>query len=419
MSRISRRTVLRGVGVAMALPWLESLAWGDAGATAGPFPKRFGVLFMGNGINGNHWWAKGSGAAMTLSTSLAPLEPLKKKITVINGLVNKPSVGIGIHPAQTGSLLSGVPVQKGPIARAGITIDQLLASRVGRHTPQPSLVLACEPPVAGHHETNFSLIYSSHVSWQDAALPAPVEVSPALAFDQLFENRRGRRNECVLDRVRAHAARLSREVSASDTTRLDEYLTGVREVETRIERRRDRSILSVDGSQPDNLREHMRLMCDLIALAFQTDHTRIASLLLARDLSSLRYPFLDVRDTHHDASHDDLSDGYERISRFHVSQLAYLAGKLDAMPESDGTVLDHTCLLWLSNMWSGWKHDNMKLPIVLAGGLGGTLETGRSLDYLYAGDDHRKVCSLYLSIMDRMGVKLDRFGDADTRLQGL
>ena len=175
----------------------------------------------------------------------------------------------------------------------------------------------------------------------------------------------------------------------------------------------------MDRPQPDDLREHMRLMCDLIALAFQTDQTRIASLLLARDLSSLRYPFLDVRETHHAASHDDLSDGYERISRFHVSQLAYLAGKLDAMPEGDGTVLDHSCLLWLSNMWSGWKHDNMKLPVVLAGGLGGTLETGRALDYLYAGDDNRKLCSLYLSIMDRMGVTLDRFGDADTRLQGL
>ena len=170
---------------------------------------------------------------------------------------------------------------------------------------------------------------------------------------------------------------------------------------------------------PEDLREHTRLMCDIIAMAFQTDKTRVASLLLARDLSSLYYPFLDVREGHHGASHDDLSDGYERISRFHLSQLAYLAQKLDAMPEGDGTVLDHSCLLWLSNMWAGWKHDNMKVPVVTAGGLGGTLETGRSLEYLYAGDDNRKLCSLYLSIMDRMGVTLDRFGDASTRLAGL
>src|SRR5262249_51083574 len=148
-----------------------------------------------------------------------------------------------------------------------------------------------------------------------------------------------------------------------------------------------------------DVRDRARVLCDIIALAFQTDRTRVASLLLARDLSSLEYPFLGVREGHHAASHDDLSGGYERISRFHLGQLAYLAGKLEAMPEGEGTVLDNSCLLWLSNMWAGWKHDNMKLPVVLAGGLGGTLETGRALDFLYAGDENRKLCSLYLSIM--------------------
>lgn len=151
-----------------------------------------------------------------------------------------------------------------------------------------------------------------------------------------------------------------------------------------------------ENGLPEDLREHSRFMTDLIAMAFQTDKTRIASLLLSRDLSGLYYPFLQVRGDHHSASHDDLSDGYERITRFHL-----------------------TCLMFLSNMWAGWKHDNMKLPVVTAGGLGGTLETGRSLDYLYAGDDNRKLCSLYLSIMDRMGVKLNHFGDAETRLAGL
>jgi hypothetical protein len=167
---------------------------------------------------------------------------------------------------------------------------------------------------------------------------------------------------------------------------------------------------------PEDLREHTRLMCDIIALAFQTDKTRVASLLLARDLSALYYPFLDVKDGHHAASHNNLSDGYERIARFHLSQLAYLATKLDAMPEGDGTVLDNSCLMFLSNLWAGRLHTSTRLPVVLAGGLGGTLETGRSLDYLDAGDENRKMCSLYLGIMDRMGITLDRFGDADTRL---
>jgi len=170
---------------------------------------------------------------------------------------------------------------------------------------------------------------------------------------------------------------------------------------------------------PEDLLEHARLMCDIVAMAFQTDKTRIASLLLARDLSGLYYPFLDVRGDHHGASHDDLSDGYERISRFHLGSFAYLAAKLDSMAEGNGTVLDNSCLMWLSNMWIGRKHDNTRLPLVLAGGLGGTLQTGRTLDYLQAGDENRKMCSLFLSIMDRMGVKLERFGDAETRLDRL
>jgi hypothetical protein len=438
---MSRRTVLRGIGVTMALPWLESVTWASAaqvGVTttaAGTFPKRFAVLFMGNGINGNHWWSRGNGAAMKLGKTLQPLEPVKHKINVINGLFNKMSVGIGIHPGQTGSLLSGVPIQKGAIVKAGITMDQVLANNLGQETPQASIVLACEQPMTGYHETNFSMAYSSHISWQSGESPVPNEVYPSLAFDSLFENRGSLRYTSILDRVKDRAETLSRQVSSTDKSKLDEYLTSVREVERRIERMRqlkdaaddeaklkNRPVYAMDRPQnglPEDLREHTRLMCDIVALAFQTDKTRIASLLLARDLSSLYYPFLEVREGHHGASHDDLSDGYERISRFHLSQLAYLATKLDSMPEGEGTVLDNCCLLWLSNMWAGWKHDNMKVPVVTVGGLGGTLKTGRSIDYLYKGDENRKLCSLYLGIMDRMGVKLDSFGDASTRLEEL
>ena len=431
---LSRRIFLRGFGVTMALPWMESLpVWGAAPETSAP--KRFAVLFMGNGINGNHWWSKGNGEEMKLGKSLQPLEPLKKKVNVINGLFNKPALGIGIHPGQTGQLLSGAPIQHGPILKAGVTVDQILANRLGEDTPLSSIVLGCEQPMSGYHETNFSMAYSSHISWQTPDSPVPLEVYPSLAFDNLFENRGSLRNQSILDRVLDRANSLRQTVSSGDKAKLDEYLTSVREVEKRIERMRvdqdkaetrasdqGRPALSMErpaNGLPEDLREHTRMMCDIIALAFQTDKTRIATLLLARDLSSLYYPFLDVRQGHHGASHDDLSDGYERISRFHLSQFAYLASRLDAMPEGEGTVLDNSCLLFLSNMWAGWKHDNMKLPVVTAGGLQGTLQTGRSLDYLYAGDENRKLCSLYLSIMDRMGVKLDRFGDAETRLTDL
>src|SRR5208337_2246261 len=153
--------------------------------------------------------------------------------------------------------------------------------------------------------------------------------------------------------------------------------------------------------------------------AVQTNKTRVASLIISRDLSAMYYPFLDVKEGHHGASHDNASEGYERISRFHIEQFAYLATKLDGMTEGDGTVLDNSCLMFLSNMWIGRKHDNSRLPLVLAGSLGGTLETGRSLSYLDAGEENRKMCSLFLSIMDRMGVKLDHFGDAEARLEKL
>ena len=289
--------------------------------------------------------------------------------------------------------------------------------------------------MTGYHETNFSLAYSSHISWQTPDSPVPVEVYPSLAFDNLFENRGSLRNMSILDRVKDRAEALSRQISSSDKTKLDEYLTSVREVEKRVDgmrkakdkaddpaKQRNRPAFTMErpaNGLPEDLREHARLMCDIIAIAFQTDKTRVATLLLARDLSALYYPFLDVREGHHAASHNNLSDGYERIARFHLSQLAYLATKLDSMPEGDGTVLDNSCLMFLSNMWAGRKHDNTRLPLVLAGGLGGTLETGRTLSYLDEDEGNRKMCSLYLSLMDRMGIKLDHFGDSDTRLARL
>jgi hypothetical protein len=417
----------------MSLPWLESLSVADTtGSAPAAFPKRFAVLFMGTGINEDHWSSEGDGAAMKLGKTLQPLEPLKQKINVIDGLCVKELQGQGIHPGQTGSLLSGAHIEKGAIIHSGISVDQMIANKIGTDTALQSMVLACEQPMTGYHETNFSMAYSSHISWQTPESPVPNEVYPSLAWDALFENRGTLRNISILDRVQDRAASLSQKVSSSDKARLDEYLTSVRDVEKRMDGMRKNKDKADDLAKlknkpaltmerpanglPEDFREHTKLMCDIIAIAFQTDKTRVASLILARDLSALYYPFLQVKEGHHAASHDNLSDGYERIARFHLSQFAYLAAKLDSMPEGDGTVLDNSCLMFLSNMWAGRKHDNARLPLVLAGGLGGALQTGRSLNYLDAGVENRKMCSLYLSIMDRMGVKLERFGDADTRL---
>jgi hypothetical protein len=423
----------------MALPWLESVpVWGFAptrGDAPVACPKRFAALFMGCGVNPVHFWAKGQGAAMELGPCLEPLEPLKSKINVITGLFNKNATGVGIHPGQTGNILSGASLQKGAELKGGVSVDQVLARHIGDQTVQPSMVLGCEQPITGYHETNFSMAYSSHISWQSATSPVPMEVYPSLAFDSLFDNRGNQRNLSILDRVREDAADLSRQVSASDRAKLDEYLTSVREVERRVVparaaketaevHARDRGQPAATMPRPDNglpedIREHMRLMCDIIALGFQTDKTRLATLLLCRDISGLFYPFLNVRSAHHSASHDDRSESYERVTRYYCSQLAYLAARLGAMPEGDATVLDHSCLLFINSLWSGCQHDSTRLPVILAGGLGGTLETGRVLDYVGKSDDDRKLCSMYLSLMDRMGVSAQRFGDADARLAGL
>lgn len=420
----------------MALPWMESIpVWGfdsTPDTDSGPFPKRFGVLFMACGVHPDHWWAKGAGSEMELSKSLAPMEPLKSKMNVISGLFNKNSTGVGIHPGQTGNILSGASLQKGAELRGGISVDQLMANHLGQETAQPSIVLGCEQPITGYHETNFSMAYSSHISWQNATSPVPMEVYPSLAFDSLFDNRGNRRNKSVLDRVKEHAASLSRQASSGDRAKLDEYLTSVREVEKQIERLRSNQDKAADRAKvrgksiammprpdnglPEDIREHMRLMCDIVALAFQTDKTRFGTLLLCRDISGLFYPFLGVRKAHHAASHEEMTEDWQRVSHYYCGQLAYLAGRLDKMQEGDRTVLDNSCLLFVNNMWSGSKHDSTKLPVLTAGGLAGTLKTGRVLDYSKDGDDNRQLCSLYLSIMNRMGLKAKRFGDATAQL---
>jgi len=291
------------------------------------------------------------------------------------------------------------------------------------------------PTIANNVAQNFSMAYGSHISWQSATSPVPMEIYPSLAFDSLFENRGSMRNVSVLDRVREQAEALNRQVSSSDRVKLDEYLTSVREVEKRIESLRDRkdqadikvlekgaNIFTMERPEnglPEDIRDHMRLMVDILALAFQTDKTRVATLLMCRDISGLFYPFLDVRSAHHSASHHDESDDFEKITRYYVTQLAMLCERLESMKEGEGTVLDNSCLMWISNMWSGSQHDSNRVPLLLVGGLGGTLETGRVLDYWDRSDEDRKLCSLYLSLMDRMGVKLEKFGDSDLRLARL
>src|SRR5262245_43135063 len=296
-NRISRRAILRGAGCAMALPWLESFAAKSSPASSEAFPKRFAVVFLGCGVNEDHWGSGGAGQEMKLSKSLSPLEPLKSKINVIHGLFSQGAVGLGIHPPQTGSLLTGATLTKGATLRSGVSVDQVIASRIGQETLQPSMVLACEQPITGFHESNYSMAYSSDISWVSPDSPVPNEIYPSLAFDMLFENRGSLLNLSILDRVKGRAERLSRKVSSSDNAKLDEFMTSVREVEKRVEgmrkakdkaddlaRLKNRPAWSMErpaNGLPEDLREHARVMLDLIAIAFQTDKTRVATLMIS------------------------------------------------------------------------------------------------------------------------------------------
>jgi hypothetical protein len=424
--KLSRRVLLKGLGLSVSLPWLEAAhLWGGEFAPASTRPpQRFACLFIGDGISPPLWWSKGDGAAMELGESLQPLAPYKDKLNVINGLFNQRAGGG--HARCAGNILSGVALQRGRVIQGGVSMDQKLAGHFEDETFLPSLVLGCEQPVSGFHESQYSMVYASHISWQSPNSPIPIELYPSLAFDSLFGSQTGKVQGTILDQVREQAASLRLRVSQSDQVKIDEYLTSVRETEQRLQKldRQERTEGSPatanntrpPAGQPKDFREYARLMCDIIALAFQTDRSRVATLLMSRDLSGQVYPFLNIRDDHHSYSHANTQPEYQSIVKFHVEQYASLIERLAKMPEGEGTVLDNSCVMFVSEHWDA--HNSNQVPVVLAGGLGGTLKTGRSLDYLNAGNDKRKLCSLYLSLMDCMGLELAEFGDSTERLAG-
>jgi len=427
---LGRRAFLKGAGVTISLPWLESVrvrAWDDAppAAKSDQPPVRFACLFSGNGFHSREWWAKGEGDAMQLGKVLEPLTPHRRKLTFVRGLYNAEALKGNIHSSQTGNLLSGAPLASGGAIRSGTSVDQLLAQRIGRQTKVPSLVLGCEPSMASVHK-NYSMLYSSHISWSSPTTPTPLEIYPALAFDRLFKDNASATDASVLDSVLSDANSLRGKISRDDRTKLDEYLNSVREVEQRIAQAGKRQELQgwrpttdkpnlprpKDGV-PQDIAEHMRLMCDILVLGFQTDTTRFCTLKLNNDHSSLRFSNLGVDYMiHHLLSHTD-GDDWLKVNRFFVEQVAYIARKLDAIQEGDRTALDNSVLMYCSSMLTG-GHNAEQLPVVIVGGAGGKLRTGRVLDYL--GQENRKMCSLYLSLIEKFDVKLDRFGDSDRKL---
>lgn len=426
---MNRRAFVQGVGVTMSLPWMESVklkaADSSSKAANNEPPVRFACLFSGNGFHSREWWAKGEGAQMQLGKVLEPLAPHKSKLTLIKGLYNAEALKGNIHSSQTGNILSGAPLASGGAIKSGTSIDQFLAQRVGRQTRVPSLVLGCEPSMASVHK-NYSMLYSSHISWSSPTTPTPLEVYPALAFDRLFKDNSSATDASVLDSVLGEAKSLRGKISHNDQLKLDEYLNSVREVEQRIEQAGKREELQgwrptlekpnkprpKDGV-PQDIAEHMRLMCDILVLGFQTDTTRFSTLKLNNDHSSLRFSNLGIDYMiHHLLSHTDGAD-WLRVNQFFVEQVAYIATRLDSIQEGERTALDNTIMMYCSSMLTG-GHEANQLPVILVGRGGGKLQSGRVLDYL--GKENRKMCSLYLSIMEKFGIKQSQFGDSTEKL---
>ena len=421
----------------MALPWMESLAvWGDEAKSAvggSEPPVRLAVFFAGNGFHSKEWWAEGAGADMKVGKVLEPIADFREKLLFVKGLYNEQARKGTIHSSQTGNILSGSPLASGGDIRSGTSFDQLLAQTYGRSTKVPSLVLGCEKSNPSVHQS-YSMLYSSHISWSSPTTPTPLELYPALAFDRLFKEGSEKGDESVLDAVIEEAGDLRRQISTADRRKLDEYLDSVRDVEQRIATAGQRGELQgwkptlekpdmprpADGI-PQDIAEHMRLMCDILVLAFQTDTTRIVTLKLNNDHSALRFPNLSRTDNpaqgidymiHHLLSHTNNAD-WLKVNQFFMEQLAHVARRLDAIQEGERTALDNSMLMICSSMMTG-NHENDRLPVAVLGRAGGRLESGRVLDYSKA--ENRQLCRLYLSMMEKMGVRETSFGDASEPL---
>ena len=439
----SRRHFLRGTGVALALPWLESLPIfaqdGKASAATNKPPLRFAHLYFSNGIKPANWWAKGGGAAMEFGPAAQPLTPIREDLVFLRGLYHQKAFTSTSPHLGRMNLLSGALVSLDPNdIRVGTSFDQVLAQRIGNNTAVPSLVLGIEPNEL-RLEDGLSMLYGSSVSWVSPTKPATKEIYPSRTFDQLVGDGKGRQlDRSILDAVLSEAHSLQPKVSTNDRKKLDEYLESIRDIEKRIDHAAKQetlegwrptlkqSNLPRPGDEiPQNVPEHMKLMLDLVVLAFQMDKTRIVTLMLNNDLSQMNFKFLEgVRgalhlDLTHNGKAPQLEAMYLKTNQFHVQQFTYLVQRLKAIDEGGTSLLDNSLLMFASSLFDGDAHGADQLPIVLAGKAGGALQTGRAMDYLDKGNDNRRACSLYLSLMEMMGVRLDRFGDADKRLAGL
>lgn len=434
--QMSRRQVLRGLGTVMSLPFLETFA-GRASAAAAPVkaPLRAAWLYLPNGVNVNEWFPTGEGKDYQLSTSLKELEKHRADFMVVSGLAQdyarSHGNGGGDHARATATYLTGCMPKKtaGADIQLGISVDQIAAQKIGHLTRLPSLELSADGQrSAGRCDSGYSCAYQFNLSWKNETMPMAPEMDPRLVFERLFgfgsagvrgENgaRRQRLQKSILDTVLDEAKTLQGKVSGGDKRKLDEYFESVRDIEQRIERSEKFTSnlpkdIKVPEGIPDSYEEHIRTMFDLMALAFQTDTTRLATFMLAHDGSNRSFPDIGVPDAHHGISHHQKDPvklaKLGKIDRFYLRQLSYFMDKLKGIKEGGGTLLDNSMIVWGSGIGDPDRHNHDNLPVIVAGRAGGTWTTGKRI--MLPGET--PITNLYLSMLDRLGVRAERVGDS-------
>jgi hypothetical protein len=432
---LPRRTVLRGLGAVVALPFLDAMVPAvRAGAAATP-TKRFGAIYLPNGVIVKDFVPATAGRDYAMTPILTPLEKFRDQMTVVTGLANKPGdpldAGSGPHSRVSGCWLNGVRVKRTENAdlSAGRTADQFAADVLGKDTPLRSLELALEPNfVVGGCEGGYSCTYINTFSWASANRPLPMETNPAVVFERLFgDGGPGsarmaglRRDRSILDSLTGDLARLQKSVGPSDRQTMEDYLDAVRDVERRIQQTGARAVADVEGMDkpfgiPPIFEDHSNLMFDLMALAYRTDMTRVVSFQLARELSLRSYPEIGVPEAHHDISHHgnrvENVEKKSKIDTYHMKLISRLAERLAATPDGDGSLLDHSLILVGGSMGDGNQHSPHNLPVVLLGSAGGTVKPGAHVRAKF-DDPFMNLC---LTALDKVDVHLDSLGDSTGR----
>ena len=443
--QITRRSALRGLGTAMALPLLDAMVPANVLAAAAntELPKRMAYLFVPNGVNLAHWTPEQTGFGYDLPSILSPLQNVRNEVSVLTGLTHDKGRGngdgAGDHARSASVFLTGAQPRKtsGGNIRSGMSVDQAAAQQIGHRTRFASIELGCEGGRnSGNCDSGYSCAYSHNISWASETLPVAKEVDPRAVFERLFGDGTAAASEqlaeraflrrSLLDYVSDDAKRMQRKLGQRDKQKIDEYLSAVRSIERRIEASESENEVpevvesygKPDGI-PKDFDEHVRLMADMMVLAFQTDQTRIATCMFGRAGSNRSYRQIEVPDGHHDLSHHGNNpqklEKIRKINHYHMKQFAYFIERLKAIPEGDGTLLDQCMIVYGSGLSDGNRHNNENLPVLLAGGGGGTLTPGRHIRY----QEETPMTNLYMALLDRVGVEVPYIGDSTGSLSRL